>query len=154
MGAQPGLFALIGAGPSLDYCAAEIDELIGRQAHFFISDSVAAGFLTRWQPGRGSVFTVEMRRHGYLRRISRSSEFSVLAYQKANSRNVRFTVPRVVSQFRLVGESGNLPALYSPGTVLGTMLSCALALATNYSSSELHLLGADLFYIDNRYTAA
>jgi len=148
--AQAGLFALIGAGPSLDYCRTEIQHLVSRRAHFFISDSVAAGFLKIWQPVRASIFTVETRRHAYLSRIAREAECSILAYRGANSRNLRFTADRVVSHFRLAGEEGNLPALYSPGTVFGTMLSCAVSLSAENASSEIHLLGADLFYLDNQ----
>ena len=150
MSAQPGLFALIGAGPSLDYCSTEIQHLISRRAHFFISDSVAAGFLKLWRPERASIFTVEARRHTYLNRIGHGADCFILAYQGSNPRNLRFTTDRVVSHFRLTGEAGNLPALYSPGTVFGTMLSCAVALSAENAASEIHLLGADLFYLDNQ----
>jgi len=147
---QTGLFALIGAGPSLDYCATEIQELIRRGAHFFISDSVAAAFLRRWRPARARVFTVELRRHFYLTRINRDSEFVILAYSRANPRNLHVSGSRVVSQFRLHGESGDLPALISPGTVLGVMLSCATQVNIDSRNREIHLLGADLCYLENQ----
>ncbi|AFM13123.1 hypothetical protein [Turneriella parva] len=150
MSSEAGLFALIGAGPSLDYCDTEISDLLRRGAHFFISDSIASGFLRRWRPRRASVFTVENRRHMYIHRISGEVDFSVLAYQGANARNLRFTKARVVSQFKITGESGELPMLHSPGTVFGVMLSCAATVNVSSDSREIHLLGADLSYIDNQ----
>ena len=144
------VIALIGAGPSLDYCDREIETLIAGKAHFFLSDSVAAGFLRKWRPANTTIFTVELRRHQYLRRIDGATEFSVLAYAKAHQRNLRFTKKRVVSHFKLLNESGDLPALYSPGTVMGTMISCAVAILNSGADAEIHLFGADLFYIDNQ----
>ncbi len=150
MSAQPGLFAIIGAGPSLDYCTVEIRDLINRGAHFFISDSVAAAFLRRWRPARASVFTVELRRHFYLTRIHGDGEFTILAYAGANATNLHTSRSRIVSQFKLHGEKGELPALYSPGTVLGVMLSCATQVNVDSESREIHLLGADLCYPENQ----
>jgi hypothetical protein len=147
---EAGLFALIGAGPSLDFCDNEVRDLLRRGAHFFISDSIAAGFLRRWRPPRATVFTVENRRHLYLHRIDGDAEFSVLAYHGANTRNLRFTKSRVVSQFQISGESGTLPVLHSPGTVFGVMLSCAAMVKIDAATREIHLLGADLSYIDNQ----
>lgn len=147
---EPGLFALIGAGPSLDYCEHEISDLIIRGAHFFVSDSVAAGFLRRWRPSLASVFTVESRRHFYLVRIDSSIEFSLLAYRGANSRNLRVPDSCIVSQFQIQGESGSLPMLYSPGTVLGVMLSCATELSIGRPDREIHIFGADFCYLENQ----
>lgn len=147
--ASAQIFALIGAGPSLNYCDSEIDDLIARGAHFLISDSVAAAMLRRYKPAQATVFTVEMRRHGYLRRIDKTADFNVLAYANAHERNLRLTALRSVERFKLRGEAGVEPELYSPGTVLGTMLSYAVA-ALPASGGEIHILGADFCYIDNQ----
>lgn len=56
-----------------------------------------------------------------------------------------------ITYFQLLGEAGALPALYSPGTVLGTMLAYAAnAVAKSEGGGELHLFGADFFYVDNQ----
>ncbi len=142
--------ALVGAGPSLDYCEREIQALIANGAHFFVSDSVAAGFLLKWRPHRVTIFTVELRRNHYLSRIGENADFAVLAYTKVHQRNLRFTKSRVVSHFKILHEPGDWPALYSPGTVIGTMLSCATVVLSGQSGAEIHILGTDLSYIDNQ----
>lgn len=142
-------FVIVAAGPSLDYCDQEIARLIEQGAHFLLSDSIAAGFLRRWRPAQATVFTVELRRHAYLQRIPGQCSFSVMAYTRANEQNLRFTAHRVVRRFKLLNEAGEAPALYSPGTVTGTMLSYAVALVAA-TGGEIHILGADLFYIDNQ----
>src|SRR5262245_35604316 len=124
-GGDAALFAIVGAGPSLDYAHGEIGHLIGRGAHFLVSDSVAAAF-TRLYPGaKATIFTAELRRHGYLNRLPKKGMHptDVMAYQKVPERNLRVAAAYAVTRFRLHGEKGDLPALYSPGTVLGVMLS-------------------------------
>ncbi|GAB4423920.1 MAG: hypothetical protein OHK0011_04160 [Turneriella sp.] len=145
------VFALIAAGPSLDYCDQEIASLSAQAAHFLLSDSIAAGFLRRFRPVQATVFTVELRRHAYLQRIPGGSAFSVMAYTGANERNLRLNSGRRITRFKLLHEKGDAPALYSPGTVAGTMLSYAVAqLVAKGGDGEIHLFGADLFYIDNQ----
>ncbi len=157
------LFAVVGAGPSLDYVRAAIENLAGAGAHFLISDSVAAAFLRLYPKIQATVFTVELRRHLYLARIRGISSFAVMAYEKVPAPNLRFTTKRTVARFKLRGESGNLPELYSPGTVLGVMLSYAVneilhggkpaAQSQSGSKGEIHILGADFSYIDNQIYA-
>lgn len=144
------VIALIGAGPSLDYCDAEIARLVADGAHFVVSDSMAAAFLARWPGVSAVVFTVEMRRHAYLLRVRQPA--TVYAYQKAHERNLRLNERSSLRRFRLLGEDGDLPALYSPGTVLGTMLSYAVA-ALHESGGTIHTFGADFFYLDNQVYA-
>jgi len=144
------LLVLVGAGPSLDYAASEIPALAARGARFFVSDSVAAAFL-KSNPGiSATVFSVELRRHNYLARIAKSgiSPFSVMAYVGAHERNLRVPASTAVTRFKLAGEAGNLLELYSPGTVLGVMLSCAVQVAK--PPAEIHVLGADFSFIDNQ----
>jgi hypothetical protein len=141
------VFALIGAGPSLDYCDREIADLQSAGAQFLLSDSIAAAFLKRWPASNAAVFTVEMRRHPYLCRIN--GKITLFAYQRSNPRNYAAYVGMKVRKFKLLGEEGDLPALYSPGTVLGTMLSFAVD-SLNAVGGEIHLLGVDLSYIDNQ----
>jgi hypothetical protein len=143
------LFALIGAGPSLNYCDAELADLASRGAHFLVSDSAAAAVLRRFTPKAATVFTVELRRHAYLSRIDSSAVFDVLAYKASHARNLRFSAPRIVSRFKLLGEGGEEQELYSPGTVLGTMFSFAVT-SLPAATGEIHLLGADFSYIDNQ----
>ncbi len=146
------IYALIGAGPSLNYCDAELADLSARGAHFLISDSTAAAVLHRFSPKFATVFTVERRRHAYLSRIDRSAVFDVQAYQASHPRNLRFTAERQVSHFRLLGEEGTGRELYSPGTVLGTMFSFAVTELPS-AEGEIHILGADFAYIDNQVYA-
>lgn len=71
------------------------------------------------------------------------------AYRGANPRNLRLRHGSTITHFKLHGEAGDFIALYSPGTVLGTMLAYAVnAVAEN--GGELHLLGADFFYLENQ----
>lgn len=149
MKSRSDLFALIGAGPSLNYCDAELEDLCLRGAHFLISDSAAAALLRRFKPRTATVFTVELRRHAYLSRINSSAVFDVLAYKASHARNLRFTAPRIVSRFKLLGEAGDEPELYSPGTVLGTMFSYAVT-ALPAATGEVHIFGADFCYIDDQ----
>jgi hypothetical protein len=149
--ANDALFAIVGAGPSLDYSRAAIERLQNAGAHFLISDSVAAAFLRLYPKINATVFTVELRRHLYLARIGGMSSFTVMAYEKASGLNLRFTKKRTVTRFRLRGEPGDLPELYSPGTVLGVMLSHAVNILD--SRGEIHILGADFSYIDNQIYA-
>lgn len=148
MKSRSDLFVLVAAGPSLDYCGRELADLDRRGAHFLISDSVAAAVLRKFRPRNASVFTVELRRHGYLRRIGSFVRFDVAAYRGANARNLRFSHPVIVSRFKLNGEEGIAPALYSPGTVLGVMLSYAISAIA--ATGEIHLFGADFCYLDNQ----
>lgn len=145
-------FALVGGGPSLDYCDRVIEDLAEAGCRFLVSDSVAAAFLRRWPGLDAAVFTVELRRHPYLLRLSQAAP--VYAYHKAHPRNLRLYQKGNIIPFKLSGEQGDIPALYSPGTVLGTMLSFAAG-SLGESGGEIHILGADLFYIDdqvyNRY---
>ncbi len=145
----PNLFVLIGAGPSLNYCDAELAHLSSRGAHFLLSDSVAAAVLRRFKPKAATVFTVELRRHAYLSRIDSSAVYDVVAYKASHARNLRFTASRIVSRFKLLGEAGEEAELYSPGTVLGTMFSFAVT-ALPAATGEIHLFGADFSYIDNQ----
>jgi len=145
------LFAVIGAGPSLNFCLHELADLDARGAHFLISDSVAAAVLGLVKPRNATVFTVEARRHSYLRRIGSACRFDVAAYRNAPPRNLRLTNNTRISRFRLAGEEGSEPALYSPGTVLGTMLSYAASAIS--AEGEIHLIGADFCYIDNQVYA-
>lgn len=140
-------FALIGGGPSLDYCDGLIEDLVLEGCSFLLSDSIAAGFAKRWPGVTAAVFTVESRRHHYLLRMSQAAK--VFAYQGANPRNLRTVSPGNLTRFKLSGEQGDLPVLFSPGTVLGTMLAFAAAQLAA-SGGEIHILGADLFYIDNQ----
>ena len=149
MKSRSDLFAIVGAGPSLNYCGAELADLRDRGAHFLISDSVAAAVLRHFRPKTATVFTVELRRHAYLSRIDSSAVFDVLAYKATHVRNLRFTARRIVSRFKLLGEAGHEPELYSPGTVFGTMFSFAVT-ALPAATGELHLFGADFSYIDNQ----
>lgn len=140
-------FALIGAGPSLDYCTKVIGDLAAEGCQFLLSDSVAAAFLRRWPSIDAVVFTVELRRHPYLLRLSQP--VPIYAYHRANSRNLGLSRARPIRFFKLRGEPGDYPALYSPGTVLGTMLAFAAA-GLGDNLGEIHILGADLFYIDDQ----
>lgn len=142
MKSRSDLVALIGAGPSLDYCRADIESLAARGAKFLISDSVAAAFLKVFPQIAATVFTVELRRHLYLARVSRIAKYSVMAYHRAAARNLRNIR---AEKFKILGEEGDLPELYSPGTVLGVMLSAAVRIA-----KEIHIFGADFSYIDNQ----
>lgn len=136
------LFAIVGAGPSLDFCRAEIESLAARGAKFLVSDSVAAALLKAFPGIDATVFTVELRRHLYLARISRLAKYTVMAYHRAAARNLRNIE---ADKFKILGEEGDLPELYSPGTVLGVMLSAAVKMA-----KEIHIFGADFSYIDNQ----
>ncbi|MFZ5630555.1 MAG: hypothetical protein ACOY5B_15590 [Spirochaetota bacterium] len=140
-------FALVGGGPSLDYCVSLVEELAARDCKFLLSDSIAAGVLRRWPSLDVAIFTVELRRHPYLIRVPRPAP--VYAYNKANSRNLRLSPGSKLTAFKLAGEQGDFPTLYSPGTVLGTMLAFA---ASNLAATggEIHILGTDLFYIDDQ----
>lgn len=149
MKSRSDLFVLIGAGPSLNYCGAELAELCARGAHFLISDSAAAAVLRQFKPAAATVFTVELRRHLYLSRIDSAAVFGVQAYKASHPRNLRFTAPRIVSRFKLMGETGAENELYSPGTVLGTLFSFAVT-ALPGAKGEIHLFGADFSYIDNQ----
>lgn len=149
MKSRSDLFVLIGAGPSLNYCDAELAGLASRGAHFLVSDSAAAALLRRFRPRAATVFTVELRRHAYLSRINSSAVFDVLAYKATHALNLRFTAARIVSRFKLLGEAGEEPELYSPGTVLGTMFSFAVT-SLPAATGEIHLFGADFSYIDNQ----
>lgn len=142
------LFAVVGAGPSLDYATGEIERLALNGARFLVSDSVAAAFLRRFPKVKATVFTVELRRHLYLARISGISLCEVMAYQKVNPHNLRFTSPRTVTRFKIRGEDGDCLALYSPGTVLGVMLSYAVHELG--AGGEIHIIGADFSYIDQQ----
>lgn len=144
------LIALIGAGPSLDYARGEIERLAAADAVFLVSDSVAAAFVKLYPRARVTVFTVELRRHAYLLRLA-SNEGNpphVMAYQKAHDRNLRGAAASHVTRFKIAGEPGDLPELYSPGTVLGVMLAYAVQHVT--PPGEIHLIGADFCYIDNQ----
>lgn len=144
------LIALIGAGPSLDYARGEIERLAVADAVFLVSDSVAAAFVKLYPRARVTVFTVELRRHAYLTRINRNegNPTQVMAYQKAHNLNLRGAAAGHVTRFKIAGEPGDLPELYSPGTVLGVMLTYAIQ---NISpQGEIHLIGADFCYIDNQ----
>ncbi|MCS6972613.1 MAG: hypothetical protein NZL89_06265, partial [Leptospiraceae bacterium] len=121
--ARQRLFAIVGAGPSLDLCAAEIAQLKTRGAQFLLSDSIACGFLRIWPDIKATVFTVESRRHFYLSRIGQAID--LVAYQHCHPRNLRLKPQSQITFFRLHGEAGDLPELFSPGTVLGVMLSAA-----------------------------
>ncbi len=83
-----------------------------------------------------------------------SKAVPVYAYHRAHPRNLRLSDKSEIILFKLLGEQGEFPALYSPGTVMGTMLSFAVGCLAE-SGGEIHLLGADLFYVDdqvyNRY---
>jgi hypothetical protein len=140
-------FALVGGGPSLDYCAGLVEDLAAQGCRYLLSDSIAAGFLQRWPELDAAIFTVELRRHPYLIRVPRSAP--VYAFNKSNSRNLRLRPGSKLTEFKLAGEQGDFLALYSPGTVLGTMLAFA---ASNLAATggEIHFLGADLFYIDDQ----
>lgn len=133
------VIAVIGAGPSLDYCELEIANLISQGAKFLVADSIAAGLLRKYPRIDALVFTVEIRRHLY---IQRAAGASVMAYNKANLRNLR---AKNISRFKISGEEGDLPELHSPGTVLGVMLSYATRVAR-----EIYFFGADFSYIDNQ----
>lgn len=141
------LYALVGAGPSLDYCGGVIADLAASGCRFLVSDSVAAGFLRQWPAVEAAIFTVELRRHPYLMRLAR--DVPVYAYHKANTRNLRLQQAGRLRWFKLLGEQGDFPSLYSPGTVLGTMLAFA-ASDIAQAEGEIHILGADLFYIDDQ----
>jgi len=132
------LFALIGAGPSLDYCAAEILSLHKRGAAFLVADSVAVGFQKLYPQIAIVVFTVELRRHRYLQRLGTRGihPVQVMAYQRAAARNQPRGKNVITMRFKLLGEDGDLPALYSPGTVLGVMLSYAVEIATKAASTQ------------------
>ncbi|MBN8220502.1 MAG: hypothetical protein J0L53_06235 [Spirochaetes bacterium] len=145
------LFAVVGAGPSLDYSRMVITNLIAAGAHFLLSDSIAAAFLRLYPHSRTTVFTVELRRHAYLTRICRISRFDVLAYAKAHERNLRVGPACRVTRFKLRGESGDFIELYSPGTVLGVMLSYAVTNAR--PEAEIHVIGGDFTFIDNQVYA-
>ncbi len=129
-----------------------IEDLAAAGCRFLVSDSVAAGFLRRWPGLDAAVFTVELRRHPYLLRLSHATP--VYAYHRAHPRNLRLHLKGDIIPFKLSGEQGDFMALYSPGTVMGTMLSFAAGSLAE-RGGEIHLLGADLFYIDdqvyNRY---
>ena len=142
--------ALIGAGPSLDYARGEIERLAAAGAVFLVSDSVAAAFLKLYPRARVTVFTVELRRHAYLLRLAGNAgnPTHVMAYQKAHERNLRGAVDGHITRFKIAGEPGDLPELYSPGTVLGVML--AYAVQNVAPQGEIHLIGADFCYIDNQ----
>ncbi|MBS0619757.1 MAG: hypothetical protein JSR44_16340 [Spirochaetes bacterium] len=148
--------ALIGAGPSLDYCTAEILTLHERGAVFLVADSVAAGFQKLYPQIAIVVFTVELRRHNYLQRLSTRGihPIQVMAYQRAAARNLPRGKNVITMRFKLLGEDSDFPALYSPGTVLGVMLSYAVAASGSIEHpqplAEIHILGADFAYIDNQ----
>jgi len=138
------LIAIIGAGPSLDYAEHELWDLLRRGATFLISDSVAAAFARKFSPRDVLVFTVEMRRHLYLTRLAHAHD--IWAYHKAPAQNLR---AHRVNRFKIRGETEPLPELYSPGTVLGTMLSYAI----RDGAMEIHIFGADFCYVENQVYA-
>ncbi len=149
---MPNLFALIAAGPSLDYSLLEIESLHERGAVFLVADSVLQGFTQRFPKIAANVFTVEKRRHAYLKRWWDKYHISIYSYRGSDNRNLPRGIPLRGTQFKLLGEEGDFPALYSPGTVLGVMLSFAVEkiLASRGQSGEVHFLGADFCYIDNQ----
>ncbi|MBV6494021.1 MAG: hypothetical protein LDLANPLL_02047 [Turneriella sp.] len=147
---KTSLFAIVGAGPSLDLCKNEINSLIKRGAIFLVSDSVSAAFSKYFPLAEIKIFTVEMRRHLYLVRLPNAAKKNtkVFAYNSSTRRNLTGINPTNIEYFCLQGENGNLPALYSPGTVLGVMLSYALQRIL--PQGEIHLMGADFSYLDQR----
>lgn len=148
--AADALCVLVGAGPSLDYARSEILSLIGQGARFLVSDSVAAAFVKLYPAADVTIFTVELRRHPYLSRIGKNgiSPLAVMAYAKAHARNLRLPARAVLTRFKLAGEPGDMPELYSPGTVLGVMLSYAVTQMS--PPGEILILGADFCYIDQQ----
>lgn len=146
------LFALIAAGPSLDFSLLEIESLHDRGAVFLVADSALQGFSQSFPKISANVFTVERRRHAYLKRWWDKSHISIYFYRGSENRNLPRGVSLSITQFKLLGEEGDFAPLYSPGTVLGVMLSFAVEkiLASQSQSGEVHFLGADFCYIDNQ----
>jgi hypothetical protein len=142
-------YAIIGAGPSLDFSEKTIRELARQDAQFLLSDSIAASFLRLFSVKRPLIFTVEGRRHGYLARLPSGQDHQLWAYQRANARNWRSKSECLVSRFKLRGEQGEGVELYSPGTVVGVMLSYAIN-KIGLEAGDIHLIGADFAYPDNQ----
>lgn len=148
------LVVLVGAGPSLDLCIEDINALASQGALFCVADSVAVAFQKKNPQTPFCVFTVESRRHTYLLQLKKNPEAPVTlwAYHNANARN--FTGSHQgysIQKFKLLGEEGRLPALYSPGTVFGVML--AFAVERIAAQGEIHLMGADFSFLDQRVYA-
>ncbi|HRP70508.1 MAG TPA: hypothetical protein PLY93_13350 [Turneriella sp.] len=143
--------ALVGAGPSLDLCLDVMNTLVARGAFFCVADSVAVAFQKKFPQTPFCVFTVETRRHAYLLRLKKNpaAPVTLWAYHNANARNlIKFHQGYTIQRFKLVGEEGGLPTLYSPGTVFGVML--AFAMERIAPRGEIHLIGADFSYLDQR----
>lgn len=135
--------AIIASGPSLDLCFDIVEHHIKKNTIFLLSDSVAYDFIRSFQKAKAIVFSVEHRRHNYLKFLQ---DLPIAFYVGANQLNLPRVSNDQVYRFHLRGENvDNSEEVVSPGTVWGV----ALAWAMKYSS-EITILGADLAYIDNR----
>jgi len=140
--------AIIGAGPSLDYCFSELRALAHEGALFLISDSIAVGLIRvlKLEPQQTIIFTVEKRRHGYLLRDHKLKNFQIAAYAQCDQRNLpngkilRFTLAHEKNTDEII--------LHSPGTVAGVMLS--FAKSKMRGARELYLFGCDFSYPENQ----
>ena len=138
---------ILGAGPTLDFCF----ELIGQyseSALFVVPDILAAPLLERFPGIELVIFSVEQRRHNYLK-LCRDQVICI--YENANFRNLPRNYENTFHKFGLAGELHSSDyTLLSPGTVVGVAAGLALALLKQGKIKNLFMFGFDLAYLDFR----
>ena len=142
--------AIIGAGPSIDFCISDIEECINAGFIFFISHSMARAFISRFPLAKRIIFSVENTTHNYLKGLSGED----LVLYIGSSHNLSRVQVNRIFYFHLPGDdasSHKSTLLKSPGTVLGIAMYFALYIQKMTGIfCKIFLFGADFSYPDNR----
>lgn len=158
---------IIGGGPSLDYLDHEIHSWRDENYAFVLTDVIAENFIRRWDPDRRIVFTVESRRHSFLKNLSGGE--LIAFYARANSKNLPQNIREVYSFFfdfdsdLDLKEKNKSLQLISPGTVSGAAFFWVLSRYIKFmnqsqnfhnnlkmANPEIYLAGFDLSYPENQ----
>lgn len=140
---------IVGAGISLDNFFPRMEEILSLNPLFLLADSIASVFIRHFPQVPRVVFSVEQRRHTYLKSLSGEKIFFYCGGERRNlpeeKRNNK------VSYFSLKGSLESCPLQFSsPGTVAGIAFAYALHVLDIESPASIIFAGLDFSYPENR----
>jgi len=142
--------AVIGGGPSLDFCMPEIASLAHDDTLFLLTDIVSENFIKMFPGSSRMVFTVEPRRHNYLGAMVNEQIAFHCGARKRNFNQRENSCYMFHFDFDSAVPANSF-AMKSPGTVAGAIIYWALQVARqNGDAAQILLFGVDLSYIDNQ----